>query len=168
MRLGAETSRVLAQQTKLLDRFQLKSKDEQARLWKEYKELDAIYKALSGQADLVQREFKAQLDEELEQLERVLRDRAVEYLKRNYDQQTLEFVILNEPTIRKAYGSVFFCEIKRWTESSEVVVEILPIVVLERDESVHALSSARPIEEELSAFEKSLDLKLSRGRSRDS
>jgi hypothetical protein len=67
-----------------------------------------------------------------------------------------ELVILDQFTLRKPYGYVFFYQAREYVETGDIMFMLAgngPTVVL-HDGSVHPLSTAYPPEESIAAFER--------------
>jgi hypothetical protein len=83
--------------------------------------------------------------------------RALKHINRSFDHPTDSLVLLDEETLDRSYGWVFFYQSKNYVEtgrSSSRLAGNGPIVVLRSDGSIHELGTANPLEDEIAAFER--------------
>jgi hypothetical protein len=74
-----------------------------------------------------------------------------------YRSQDDELVILDDKTVEKSYGWIFFFNSKRFLETCNFLYALGgngPIVVERESGRVTRLGTARPVEEEVAAFER--------------
>ncbi len=82
-------------------------------------------------------------------------------LNASYDDPSDSLVLLDEATIEKQYGWVFFYQSRNYIETGDLTWMLAgngPIVVLRDEGAIHSLGTALPIEEEIAEFEQELGL----------
>jgi hypothetical protein len=85
--------------------------------------------------------------------------RVVRAINRGYATQDDELVLLDDETITKDYGWVFFYQSRRFLVTGSLSDRLAgngPVIVLRKDGSIHQLGGNEPIETMLESFERSL------------
>ena len=80
----------------------------------------------------------------------------IEHINRNYRNPNETLLVVDSETIEKPYGWVFFYNTKTFIETNDFSHALGgngPVVLLSKDKSLHSLGSARPLEDEIRAFE---------------
>lgn len=93
---------------------------------------------------------------------------ATDYVKRD-SRFTDEVIILDQFTIEKPYGWVFFYDSKRYVETKDIGFALAgngPLIVEKLDGSLHVLGTALPVEDSLREFE-SMKRKTEEGARRE-
>ncbi|WP_242354793.1 MULTISPECIES: YrhB domain-containing protein [unclassified Anaeromyxobacter] len=88
-------------------------------------------------------------------------ERALIHVNLVFEGRNDSVVIVDEATIRKPYGWVFFYQSRKYMESgnlSDMLAGNGPIVVLDSDASIHELGTAYAVEDELRSFEQRMHL----------
>jgi hypothetical protein len=83
------------------------------------------------------------------------------HLNRLFEFQEDGVVLLEDATLRKPYGWVFFYQSRKYVElgnPADMLAGNGPIVVLEADGSIHELGTAHPTDRELRLFEQQMNL----------
>jgi hypothetical protein len=81
---------------------------------------------------------------------------ATQEINRNYRSQFGPLVILDEHTIEKEYGWIFFYSTQKYVESGDFQYALAgngPIIVEKANGEVHRLGTAKPTEEVIGEFE---------------
>src|SRR5262245_34957990 len=79
----------------------------------------------------------------------------------SYDVAGDRLVLVEEATIEKSYGWVFFYDSRKYLEAGDTSVQLAgnaPLLVHRHDGSIDLLGTARPIEEYLAAYEKTVPI----------